>query len=120
MFKRGWPYLLRHLTGFYKAKKKLGRLIECIEPDVLSVHGTYGDLNYAASKINIPKILTIDMFYDVYARENRTILSKLYAYNESRMLKSFNCFTYRTDKMREKSKESTQIISRYFSDTLGY
>lgn len=109
------PFLLRYLAGFSTARSLLNAEIESIGPNVISVHGTQGDLMYASAHLTLPKILTIDMFYDLFARKNRSIVHLIYAKMEKKMLRSFRHFTYRTELMKQKIlQHNTSGILHYF------
>ena len=100
--KRPIPFVFRWLSGFSRIKRKMSRIVQVINPDVISIHGTYGDLNYMAAKFNKPKLITIDMFYDIYQQQKPSFVHYLYAKLERNMLQECSQFTYRTDLMKAK------------------
>jgi glycosyltransferase involved in cell wall biosynthesis len=112
---RQLPYIIRHYTGFRYMKKKMRRIINEYSPDIISTHGTYGDLVYCTADIDMPKLLTIDMFYDLYYEKSPNYIHKLYAKNERRVIKSYKVITYRTNFMIRKILElNPKAITPYF------
>jgi len=107
------PFIIRWITGFCSVNKKFRRIVEVENPDVISIHGTYGDINYRASKLHKPKLVTIDMFYDIYQHQNPSIVHSLYATLERNMLKECSHFTYRTDLMKAKILEVNSNAKLY-------
>jgi glycosyltransferase involved in cell wall biosynthesis len=100
------PFFLRVVLGLSTIKCRFHKIVRKINPDIVSIHGTYGDVQYYAANLKLPKILTIDMFYDLYLNAEESFIHRLYARKEKQLLKRITFYTYRTQIMKEKILET--------------
>jgi len=96
---RGYPHIFKHHTKNTFLKSKVKSILKKINPDIVNLHGTENDFAYIISRLNYPKMITIQgLIHNVY-KNNPTNYYRHFWELEKKIFKKCSNFGVRAEFM---------------------
>lgn len=99
---RHWPGFLRFdlWTNFYGLKKKIAKIVNDINPDIIHLHGAENEFCIASTQfaLRYPVFITIQGFIS-HSKNTNSKSARIRSQNEIEIISTFKHFGYRTETM---------------------
>jgi glycosyltransferase involved in cell wall biosynthesis len=100
LLNRKSPFILKKATRYSLFRKKVKKLVNTINPDIIEFHGAEHDLSWSFFDLDYPKILTPQFFVNNYFRFRKTKYLEYWKNVEAMIYKAGRNFSYRNEHMK--------------------